>query len=361
LLRNVLAIRLDNIGDVLMLGPSLRAMRAAMPAARITLMTSRAGAQATPLLPWIDNVLVHRAAWQQLGEAGAPDVEEQLLLAEALAEHDFDAAFIFTSFGQSPYPAAHVAYLAGIPVRVGQSAEWGGQMLTHLVRPLPDDAHQVDRNLHLLESVGIDSSDRTLEMAVPLSARRDATRLLEEAGIGPGGYFVVAPGASCAARRWPLPRFAQAASLLRERTGLPVVVAGSAKETADAEQLARAAGRGLSVAGRTSIASLAGVIRGASLLVCNDSAPMHLAEAAGTPMVVTFSGTELRSQFAPRTAPAIVLGRMTPCTPCHRFECDRHLRCLDITADEVARAGAALLRHDRHHDIPEPVREVANA
>lgn len=342
--RNILAIRLDNIGDIIMLGPALRALRSAMPEARITLMSSRSGAQAAPLLPWIDEVVVHRATWQQLEREEAPDPQVHYLLAEALSERGFDAAFVFTSFAQSPYPAAHIAYLAGIPIRVGQSKEWGGQILTHLVRPLPDEAHQVDRDAHLVESVGIPVTDRTLEVAIPAPARREASRLLEQRGASRDGYIVVSPGASCPARGWPLPRFASAARMLAEDSGLGVVVVGSAREADQASQLAERLGEpAISVAGMTSIASLAAIIEGASLLLCNDSGPMHLAEAVGTPMVVLFSGTELRSQFAPRTTPAVVLGKMTPCTPCHQFSCDRHLACLDVGAEEVAAAGMAVL------------------
>lgn len=361
-LNRILAIRLDNIGDVVMLGPALRALRAAAPAATITLMASRAGAQAAPLLPWIDEVLVHRAAWQELDGPAEPDPEEQYLLASALAEHDFDAAFIFTSFAQSPYPPAHVAYLAGIPLRIGQSKEWGGRMLTHLVAPLPDETHQVDRNLHLLESVGIRTDNRRLEIQVPMHARRDAARLLDHTGIASDGYFIVAPGASCSARRWPLPRFAQAAGMLQERSGLDAVVIGNAKESNEAEQLAERLGdRAFSVAGQTSVAVVAELIRGAALLLGNDSGPMHLADAVGTPMVVTFSGTELRSQFAPRSTPAVLLGAFTSCTPCYAFTCPNHLACLDVDARDVASAGLSLLRTRRGLSPLEPLAEVAHA
>lgn len=361
-LGSILAVRLDNIGDVIMLGPALRALRAAAPNASITLMTSRAGAQAAPLLPWIDEVLVHRAVWQELGQAAEPDPQEQYLLAEALAEHGFDAAFIFTGFGQSPYPPAHVAYLAGIPVRVGQSREWGGQILTHLVQPLPDEIHQVDRNLHLLEDVGIRSDSRRLEVRLPASARRDAARLLGNAGMDSAtGYVTVAPGATCSARRYPLPRMVEAIADLQERSGLGVVVIGNAKEAEQCEQVALRLDSACSIAGRTSVATVAAVVRGAELLVCNDSGPMHLADALGTPMVVTFSGTELRSQFAPRSAPAVLLGEMTSCTPCHQFTCDNHLQCLDVPPEEVALAGLSMLHRELRVPLRETLREVAHA
>src|SRR2546430_14827516 len=65
--RNILAIRLDNIGDVIMLGPALRAVKETSLDARLTLLASPAGATAAPLLPWIDDVIVCRAIWQDIG------------------------------------------------------------------------------------------------------------------------------------------------------------------------------------------------------------------------------------------------------------------------------------------------------
>lgn len=362
-LRRILAIRLDNIGDVIMLGPALRALKQAAPGARLTVMVSRAGAQAASLLPWIDEVLVHRAVWQELDGVASHDPEEQFMLADALSAHGFDAAFIFTSFKQSPYPPAYIAYLAGIPIRVAQSKEWGGKILTHLVHPLPDETHQVDRNLHLLEAVGVPSGERGLEVCIHPASRREGDRLLAEAGVNLSrGYIVVAPGASCSARRWPLLRFAQSAQLLHQQTGLDIVVVGSAREADDARRLAERVGpRAFSLAGQCGVAPLAAVIEGADLLVCNDSAPMHLADATGTPMVVLFSGTELRTQFAPRSAPAVILGHMTPCSPCYRFECDRHLTCLDVTPDEVATAGISLLPREVRLRDAAAVREVVHA
>ena len=78
--RNILVLRLDNIGDVVMTSPALRAIKEALPEARLTLMASPAGAQAAPLLPWVDDVLVERVLWQDLGHLDfAPEREEALV------------------------------------------------------------------------------------------------------------------------------------------------------------------------------------------------------------------------------------------------------------------------------------------
>jgi ADP-heptose:LPS heptosyltransferase len=134
-----------------MLGPALRTLKGALPKAQITLLASPDGAQAAPLLPWVDEVLVHDAVWQMGNVRGgaAPedvpiDVEAQVDVIEAIEGRQVDAAFIFTATGHSPWPAAYLTYLSGVGIRIGQSREFGGGLLTHWVEPLPDKVHQVD-------------------------------------------------------------------------------------------------------------------------------------------------------------------------------------------------------------------------
>src|SRR3954449_13539683 len=174
-LRRILVVRPDNIGDVVMIGPAVRAIHEAAPGSRITLLASPAGALAAPLLPWVDDVLVERVSWQQLdpGDGGWDPGRDEALI-EPLREGRFDAAFIFTSFSQSPWPAAYACLLAGIPIRVGRELGFGGALLTHAVAPAPDRTHQGGSTLGLLGAVGIGVANRALQIAIPSEARRAA-------------------------------------------------------------------------------------------------------------------------------------------------------------------------------------------
>ncbi|MCC6383128.1 MAG: glycosyltransferase family 9 protein [Dehalococcoidia bacterium] len=311
--RRILAVRLDNVGDLVMLSPALTALRCAWPTAEITLLTSPAGASVVPLLPAVDDVIVHRALWQDVAGGSGFDPAAETRFIERRRASRFDEAFVFTSFSQSPYGPAYAAFLAGVPRRVGESLEFGGALLTQQAPPLDPAAHQVDRNLHRLRSVGLAADDTRLRLALPNAAVAGADALLAGAGIGPGVPFLaVAPGASCPARRYPADRFASAAADVASRTGFPVVVLGAARERGLADAVAAAIPDGAtSLAGRTTVAELAAVLARTSLLLGNDSGPMHLADAFGTPMVITFSGTDLESQWRPRHAPARLLRRAT--------------------------------------------------
>src|SRR5437660_10049284 len=96
--RNILVVRMDNIGDVVMLGPALRAIKETSPQARITLLASPAGATAAGMLPWVDEVITWQAVWQDVGNKMPFDPEYERELVGLLASYHFDAALIFTSF-----------------------------------------------------------------------------------------------------------------------------------------------------------------------------------------------------------------------------------------------------------------------
>ncbi len=132
--------------------------------------------------------------------------------------------------------------------------------------------------------------------------------------------------------------------MIEERTGLPGVVVGSDKERDEAEMLlerARAPRR-RALVGNT-VPEMAALIRGARLLLANNSGPMHLADAVHTPMVVLYSGTEWLEQWRPRSAPARLLRREVNCSPCFAFRCPFDHECLDVPAEAVLSASLEML------------------
>lgn len=351
--RNILAVRLDNIGDILMLGPALHAIKETSPEARITLLASPAGATAAPLLPWIDDVIVWRPVWQDVGGRMPFDPAREYQLISLLAEHKFDAAIIFTSFSQTPHTPGYVCYLAGIPLRAGESKEFGGSTLSTELRGAPDGMHQVERNLRLVEQLGFVVRERQLVVAISDEARAAVPALLESAGLDPRQpYILLHPGASAKARRYPVERFGAVAHLLTQR-GWPVLVTGTEREQAMIETVSQLAPQVKCLMGGTSLTEYAALVEQATLVVCNDTLPMHLADAVGTPEVVLFSGTDYESQWRPRLTPATLLRRDTVCHPCYLFECPIGIPCLDIPAGEVVEAIEHLLSQVRVHGVNE--------
>jgi ADP-heptose:LPS heptosyltransferase len=236
-----------------------------------------------------------------------------------------------------------VCYLAGIPLRAGESKEFGGNTLTMELRGAPDELHQVERNLRLVEHLGFVARDRRLVIALPEDARAGAAQLLASHGIAADTPFVlIHPGASAQARRYPSERFGTLARLLARR-GWEILVTGVEREIALIEEVLERAPKARSLVGHTPLAVYAALVERASLVICNDTLPMHLADAVGVPAVVLFSGTDLEEQWQPRVTRSRLLRRPTKCHPCYLFECPIGLPCLDIAPEEVVQAAEALL------------------
>mgnify|MGYP003777782733 CR=1 FL=1 len=348
-LQRVLVVRADNLGDVVMATPVLRALRAALPRARIDLLASPAGAAAAPLLPWVDGVLAVSPSWQQLDPAATdPDGDERLLAR--LRAGRYTAMLVLTSAAQSPWPVAELGRLAGVGVRAVHSTEFGGAAATHWVSPPPRRTHQVDRGLHLLAALGIPDAGSGPALRIPHDAAECAARL-----PGTERFALVVPGASCPSRRYPAGRFGAVAARIAA-AGTAVRVCGTAAE-ADvvAEVVATAGHPGVRALPAVPLPEFAALIAAAAVAVTNNSAGMHLADAVGTPVVVTHGGTERLTDMRPRQVPSVLLCAPVGCSPCRQLRCpyDPALpACLDLPPERVATAALALAE-----PAPDPFRE----
>lgn len=338
-LEGILAVRLDNLGDVVQTTPALRALAHAAPQARLDLLVSPAGAAVGPLIPHVAATHSLRASWQDA--SGHPvDPAAEATVVDRM--RGYDAVVVFTSFSQSPWPAGYAAALARVPVRVGMSREFGGSLLTHWVHPGPDDteAHQVDRMLHQLAAVGVPTAGTHLELRVPAGT---ATPL-------PPPYALLAPGASAPSRRWDPAGFAAVARSLLQG-GLPVLVVGTERERDLVAAVTVAAPGARGLAGDLDVPQLAAAVQGAEVVVANNSGTMHLAAALGTPVVAAFAGTETPGQYAPRGVPHRLLQVVTACSPCRSFTCPYATvgsgqPCLDLDPDVVAAAALELVARE---------------
>ena len=340
--RNVLCIRLDSIGDVLMTSPALRALRDACSSRRITLLTSIAGAAAARVVPEVDETMTFRAPWMKAPGAGTR-ADDTALIA-ALAEHRFDAAVIFTVYSQNPLPAAYLCYLAGIPLRAAHCRENPYQLLTDWVpdpEPLPTPRHEVRRQLDLVAAVGCRTRRTHLSFAIPAQSRRRAARMLQTLAVDPNRPLIVAhPGASAASRRYPPEQFGEALRLLAAATGCTIVLTGDAAERELVELVRTTAACGArSLAGELDLAELGAVIAAADVLVTNNTAPAHIGAAVGTPVVDLYALTN--PQHTPWQVEHRVLYHDVPCRWCYKSRCPlQHHECLRLVAPQSVAAAA---------------------
>lgn len=349
--QKLLAVRLDALGDVLMTTPALHAAKASNPARHVTLLTSAGGAEAARLVPDVDDVIVYDAPWVKATSV-RPGAGPDRQMIRRLAAGRFDAAVIFTVYSQSPLPAAMLCYLADIPRRLAHCRENPYQLLTDWVRerePERGVRHEAERQLDLVAAVGWRSDDRRMRVAVPDTAAATIERRLDAAGLDARTrWAVLHPGASAPSRRYPLERFGSVVRALAGRYGWRIVLTGSSDELPLLEPLrAIAPDRILSLGGELSLAELAALIERAPLLIANNTGPVHVAAAVGTPVVDLYALTN--PQHTPWQVPSRVLSHDVPCAPCYRSVCpEGHHLCLEGVAPErVVEAALELMRARR--------------
>src|SRR5919202_830092 len=192
--RRVLCIRLDGLGDVLMTSPALRA---SVPGRRLTLLTSAAGAQIGRLLPEVDEVLAYAAPWVKASRPRLSRLDRRWI--ERLRRGRFDAAVIFTTFSQSPLPAALLCYLADIPLRLAHCRENPYQLLTTSVPETETERsarHEVRRQLDLVAVVGCQTADEHLSRPeLPDRARDRVAASLRRLGLAHShDWVLIHPG-----------------------------------------------------------------------------------------------------------------------------------------------------------------------
>lgn len=345
--RNVLCVRLDSMGDVLMTGPAIRALRFANPHRRITLLSSRAGVEAAALMPEIDAAIAYDAPWMK---GALPMPTRDLEMRDTLAEGRYDAAVVFTVYSQSALPAALLCHLADIPLRVAHCRENPYGLLTDWVpesEPGPATRHEVQRQLDLVRTVGASTIHSNMRIAVPEHARMAVDDRVAGAGIAHATpLLVLHPGASAASRRYPADRFAEVARRLLDAWDGHIVVTGSADEAALVDTVVRpaaATGRIHGVAGRLDLPELAALIERAHLVISNNSGPAHLAACVGTPVVDLYALTN--PQHTPWNVPHRVLFHDVPCRYCYKSVCPHgHNLCLTgVDASEVVAAALFFL------------------
>jgi len=352
--RRVLCVRLDNMGDVLMTTPAMQALAESVPGRSLTLLTSRASAMLAPHLPMIDDVIAWDAPWVRHahdGDGMAAAIGEGVA---QIAAQSFDAAAIFTVYSQSALPAAMLCGMAGIPLRLAHCRENPYALLTDWVPDTEPDTrtdapprHEAQRQLDLVAQVGAVTGDPRLRFLLTDADRAMAGGLLTDlAGKHRAAVRVVVhPGATAASRRWPAERFADVARELAIGVGALVLVTGNGGERSLVEEVCRRAGHPAVVpmADRLSIGEMGALLSASDLLVSNNSGPVHMAAALGTPVVDLYALTN--PQHTPWMVPHRVLFQDVPCRYCYKSACPQgHHRCLrEVSVLQVVEASMALL------------------
>ncbi|MPY80796.1 MAG: glycosyltransferase family 9 protein [Actinophytocola sp.] len=297
----ILVARLDNLGDVLLAGPCVRAV--ASTASSVVMLVGPRGRAAAELLPGVDEIVSWCAPWiDPEPEPVTPSVIDDLV--RRVRALRVDAALILTSFHQSPLPLALALRMAGVPWIGAISEDYPGSLLD-LRHRVDGDPPEALRGLSLAAAAGyrLPRHDWHPRVRRPLP---DVQRL-----VGKPGYVVLHPAASAAARQ---PSAATSAAIVRAVTaaGYRVVVTGGPGETALTNAITD--GIATDLGGKTSLPQLAAVLDNAAAVVAPNTSAAHLATAVGTPVVSLFAPVVLAGRWAPYGSDCVLLGdQSAPC------------------------------------------------
>ena len=348
--RRILAIRLDNLGDVLVTTPALHAIKTSMPTIALSLLTSPVGAQVARLNPDIDEVIVYEAPWMDPWHRLPQNSKREQQMIAMVKERQFDGAIIFTSYHQSSLPAAYLCYLADIPLRLAASIDGPGSLLTTRHKHPERMMHEVERGLDLVNAIGLSTKALDLVLKVPSMARESIYEFLSAQNVDPfRPLLVIHPGCSMPARTYPYEMYAQVLDLVIERLGATVVVTGTQDEQTLVERLLdrvqehnrRAI---LACAGTLPFPDFCALIEAADLMITNNTGPMHIAAAVKTPVVALFALTNPPEQWGPWHVPHRQLYHDVSCRICYNRICPYNHECLRlVTPEQVADASEELL------------------
>jgi len=351
--KRVLVIKFWGIGSIIMARYLLRGIRLSEPDARVELATISTNGEIAEIVDELDDVIL-----LDISRGPAGIFINILKLMWEVSGRRYDAVIdleYLTRF------TALVTFATRAPTRAGFFARgfWRGDF--HNVRVPFNPYWHVRKNfLNLGRAAGWKAEvPNRIKLDPGDGGREEARNLLERRGVT-GTYMVINPnaGETSLERRWPPERFGEVARRAVDELGIGVVIIGKADERPVAETVKKAAGKGASVsvvnsAGELSLRGLAALLEGASVMVSNDSGPLHMASHVGTPVIGLY-GPETPVLWGPvglEEAACRVLYRSLDCSPCINVHNMKTVTCL--------RQGAECLLDIRVDEVFEAVRTLA--
>jgi lipopolysaccharide heptosyltransferase II len=336
--KKILIVSVNWIGDVLFTTPLIRALRDAGADSHIACLIHPRCAGILDSNPGVDELILYDEEGVHRSLAG------KMRLISELRKRAFDATFIL----HRSFTRALIAYLAGIRERIGYATKHRSWLLTLAVKEPPAGTHKVEYFLGLARLAGIELKvPPSYEFYVEDRDRKFASDMLRGRGVGESDRTVIlCPGGNWDPKRWPKRNFASLGDMLAERFGLKIVISGAAKDTGLADSIAGMMRvKPVITCGATSLASLAALFEKASLVIANDTGPMHLAVAAGADTIALFGPTSPEITGPYGRGNYRVMSKHGPCEiPCHDFTCKDNRCMAAISVDDVFREAENFLK-----------------
>ncbi len=313
--KKFLIIRLDRVGDMLLSTPVFESIKKNIPGSSVTVLLNRYSRGVLKNNPYIDNVI----------EYGSKDYAKSV-------SSGYDAAVVLTyDFDLS---SALACYKSGAAIRAGFKDKYTDAFYNIEVEKDPQGKYEARRNIELLEKAGFKSSYSKPSLFISADEAAEAGKFYARHGLEIKDLVVgLHPGSKRKPRRWPLDSFSSAASILREKHGAKLVISEGPGESGLSSRLNSSLGGNVPVLKPSSITGWAAIYKRMNLFICGDTGPVHIAMAAGTPVVGIYGKSDY-SRWAPGDNPKleILSGR----------------KCADIGVVEVVAAAEKLLAEQKY-------------
>ncbi|MFQ5579775.1 MAG: glycosyltransferase family 9 protein [Nitrospiria bacterium] len=337
--QEILIIKPSSFGDVIHALPAVGAIRRRFKKARISWLIKSEWGPIIEGHSFIDEVLSVPFSWGSLQG-----------MVHAVRKRSFDLVVDL----QGLFRSAVLGFLSKAPVRIGlaNSREGAPFFYTDCVSVPQGAMHAVDRYRLVSEALGAGGDRIDFGIDPSEEAVSSADQLMAEVGLPQSAPFVlVHPTARWESKKWDRDRFAKLGDWLIGEKNIPLFFVGSSGERSEIDQIISSMRQSAeNLAGKTCLGTLAELSRRACFFVCNDSGPMHLAAAMGTPIFALFGPTDPK-KVGPYGSTSTVIRKGVDCTGCRRGRCMQEKKCMKaILVEDVIREISS-----RWQEIKEPL------
>lgn len=339
--RRILIVRTDRIGDVLLSTPVIKAVRDKFPQAYISMMVAPQARDIVSGNPYLDEVIIYDKDGKHKNSFSS------LKFSRRLKKRKFDLAIIL-----HPANRAHLlTFLAKIPKRLGYDRKLGF-LLNYPKKHTKQEGtkHEAEYNLDLLSDLGIIGNFRDLYMPIRQESEKHVHELFSKEGIkSTDKILALNPGASCPSKLWPIENFARVAEKLAALHNFKILVLAGPKDIHLADKITQEIkGKVINLAGKTSVSQLASILKRCVLFISNDSGPVHIASALGTPVISIFGRNQpglSPRRWGPLGKQDKYLHKDVGCIQCLAHNCQKQFACLKaIKVDDVLKAAEEILK-----------------
>lgn len=308
--KNLLCIRLDNMGDVLMSAPAISSLKDTFHC-KITLLTSSMAAPIVPYVSAIDEVIVFDVPWVK--NEGNVAEEAFTGIVMQLREKKFDGGIVFNVFSQNPFAAILLMWLARIPRRAAYSRENPYHLLTDWVpdpEPYSMIRHQVKRDLDLVKAIGAFTYDKTIPLRIQPERWDNVQRKLSNLGFDfSKPWLILHPAVSESKREFPKEHWIDIGKKIVSDLSHQVIITGSTSDNELASTIASGIGRrAFPAAGLLTMAEFILLVHQSPLVISVNTVTIHIASATNTKTIVLYALTN------PQHTPWKTIGRIFPFT-----------------------------------------------